>query len=75
MPETTITQVGLPIGKPLPGSTDNGGPGVPVTGKPVKRYGVERSMVDSRWCVYGPRGEALCPWFLVPAMWIWVRLQ
>lgn len=40
-----------------------------------RRYGVERSMVDNRWCVYGPRGEALCPWFLVPAMWLWVRLQ
>lgn len=55
----TRNQVGLPIGGKLPGSTDNGGRGVPVTGKPVKIYGVERSMVDSRWCVYGPRGEAL----------------
>tara|TARA_R110000868_G_scaffold309027_1_gene570435 strand:- start:2601 stop:2726 length:126 start_codon:yes stop_codon:yes gene_type:complete len=37
--------------------------------------GIERSMVDHRWCVFTPTFEALCPWFLVPVVYLYAIFQ
>lgn len=66
-PETTPkrNQVGLRLGEMLPGSTDNGEPGVPVTGKPETteegRPYVHESYLDELWNAY-PTAWTLIQW-------------
>lgn len=32
---------------------------------------IERSRVDRSWCITGKTVETLCPWWLVPVVWLY----